>query len=62
MIKPQHEGGGTPPSQHHSKKNIDNIFLCLVECDCFLKDIYPYWKWGNSPDDTTKWYERIEGN
>lgn len=28
----------------------------------FLKDIYPYWKWGNSPDDTTKWYERIEGN
>ena len=28
----------------------------------FLKDIYPYWKWGNSPNDTTKPYERILGN
>ena len=27
----------------------------------FVKDVLPYWIYGNSPDDTTKWYQRIFG-
>jgi RHS repeat-associated protein len=26
-----------------------------------IEDVLPYWAWGNSPDDPTKWYERIFG-
>jgi hypothetical protein len=27
----------------------------------FFDDVLPYWLWGNTPDDPTKWYERIFG-
>ena len=33
----------------------------LTWVDHWLFDVYPYWKWGSSHDDTTKWYERIVG-
>lgn len=28
----------------------------------FLKDVLPYWRYGNSPDDTTTVFERMAGN
>ncbi len=28
----------------------------------FLKDVVPYWMWKNAPNDTTRFWERMEGN
>jgi hypothetical protein len=27
----------------------------------FKNDVWPYWKWGNSPDDPTSLWERMTG-
>ena len=27
-----------------------------------IMDVYPYWKYGNSPDDNTPWVRRVWGN
>jgi hypothetical protein len=42
---------GTPNYADSEKNPIKHFFL----------DVLPYWIWGNSPDDPTKWYERILG-
>jgi hypothetical protein len=42
---------GTPNYADSEKNRIKHFF----------EDVLPYWLWGNSPDDPTKWYERIFG-